>query len=363
MSDFSLFDQIVSEDNVELSYKQCMKGKCKYKSDAIIFDKNQTYNLKVLVNSLIDKTYEPSDYKKFYVYEPKQRLIYAPVFRDKLVQVMVNNVIKEIYKRKFIYDSYACLDNKGTHRAANRIQEFAYKSKLNYGSESYVIKIDINKYFYSIDRDILKNLLRKHIKCEHTLWLLDLIIDNSPNEKGLPLGNITSHLLANLYLNKLDQHCKRELSIKYYVRYMDDIILIVNNKEYAKYILRNIGRFLNDNLFLSLNSKKTKIFPLSSCKSNISQTINSVGYKIHPEYKLLRNDSKKRIKSKIKKFPCLIKSGKLTKEKAEQMLNSWYGHAMNCNSQNFIVKLLKRNSFLKLTAGSGLKLCILGCRK
>jgi len=336
-----LFNEIIDEKNIEAAYRKSMKSKCKYKVDAILFDRDKTENIQKLIDELKAGTYKMQEYNQFYVYEPKERLIYAPKFRDKLVQMMVNNVIKHIYQRAFIYDSYACIDGKGTHRAADRIQHFLKKSNWQYSGDAYVIKIDIKKYFYSIDREVLKSLLPKKIKCKQTLELLFKIIDSSPNEKGLPLGNITSHILANVYLNELDNYCKRKLSIKYYVRYMDDAAIIVNGKERAKEVLSLIKQFLAGGLNLELNEKKSKIFPSK-------QGINMVGYKIYKTHKLLRNDSKKKVKRKLKKMPGLIASGKMTEDKAEQMLNSWLGHARNANSYNFVLRLLKRYFYISL---------------
>lgn len=336
-----LFEQIVQETNVEKAYYACMAGKSKYKTDAMIFDRDKTYNLKVLVESLIDETYEISDYIEFYVYEPKERKIYAPVFRDKLVQMMINNVIKDMYFRSFIYDSYACIDGKGTHKASARIQHFLRKAKWEYGDDAFIIKLDISKFFYTINRDILKSLLLKKIKCQKTLRLLYKIIDASPNELGLPLGNVTSHLLANIYLNEFDQYCKRQLSLRYYVRYMDDSFAVVRNKEEAKRILALMVDFTNKHLQLIVNPKKTRIFP-------IQQGVNIVGYKTYATHKLLRDDSKRKIKRKLRKMENLIRSGRLSVDTAELMLNSWNGHAQHASSKNFIYGLLLKYDFLTI---------------
>lgn len=351
----NIFDQILSDDNVEIAYRRCISGKTKYKKDAILFDKDKTSNIKSLLEEIKNFSYCPSEYYKFYVFEPKERLIYTSSFKDKLVQNMVYNVLKEVYKNIFIFDSYACIENKGTHKAGQRTQHFLRKAQWLYGEDATIIKVDISKFFYSIDREILKQLIRKHIKCSKLLWLIDLIIDNCPDEKGLPLGNITSHLFANVYLNVLDQHCKRTLGLKFYIRYMDDIVIIVENKEKAKIVLKHINKFLSNNLNLIVNPKKTKIFP-------INQGVNYVGHKIYSTHKLLRNDSKKKIKRKCNKFPILIENGKLFKKKAEQMLNSWHGHSKNACSRNFIVSLLKKHSYLAYSK-KGFKLKLLEVKK
>jgi retron-type reverse transcriptase len=313
-----------------------MLGKSKYKRDALMFAKDTHYNIRSLIERLKDGTYQMDEYIYFKVYEPKEREIYAPRFKDKMVQVMANNILKKIYNKCFIKDSYACIDEKGTHKALNKIQHYLRKAYWISGNKAFIVKIDIHKYFYSIDRDLLKRILRKKIRCVKTLNLLDQILDSSPDEKGLPLGNITSHLFANIYLNELDRYCKRKMGLKYYVRYMDDIVIIVKDREEARCTLYAIKRFVENELKLKLNNKKSKIFP-------IDQGVNMVGFKIQRTHKLLRNDCKKKIKRKVKKLPALLNSEQLTDKKVEQMLNSWLGHARHGSSYNFIQKICSAN--------------------
>ncbi len=345
----SLFNEIIEEANIESAYRKSMKGKCKFRVDAILFDRDRTENLNALIEELKSGNYEMKNYNKFHVCEPKKRLVYAPQFRDKLVQMMINNRIKHIYQDCFIYDSYACIDNKGTHRGADRIQRFLRRADWYYSGNTFIVKIDIKEFFYSIDRDILKSILPKKIKCGKTLELLYKIIDSSPGGRGLPLGNITSHILANIYLNELDNFCKRGLSIKYYTRYMDDAFLAIKDRGEAITIYQTIERFLGNELRLELNKNKSRMFP-------INQGVNMVGYKIYKTHKLLRNDSKKKVKRKLRKMPGLINGKVMKVEKAEQMLNSWLGHARNADSYNFILKLLKKHYFLALEGKSKLKI-------
>ena len=330
----NLFEQVVSEANVDDAYRKTQLGQMKYKRGALRFAQNVTVNLKELREQVKDGIYHPGEYHSFKVFEPKERLIFAPTFEDKIVQHMINNVLKDIYRPCFIFDSYSCIEGKGTHACVERINQFSCIAKRNYGPGVYLVKADISKFFYSINRDILKNLLRKKIQCSQTLNLLDTVIDSSPGDIGLPLGNLTSQLFANIYLNALDQFCKRVLGLKYYVRYADDIIIIIKNKEYARQVLKAVRWYVDEYLNLILHPGKSKIFPLG-------QGVNSIGFKIHPTHRLLRNDCKKRIKRKIKKMPHLIQEGRMTVEKANQMLGSWTGHARYGCSYNFIKKLLR----------------------
>jgi len=341
ITDDELFNRIVAKDNLYFSYEETLQGDEKYTIEAMLFAADEVYNLKELRGSLIDETYTFDGYISFPVFEPKERIIDAPHFKDKIVQLAMMNVLKEIYNPCFIYDSYACIDGKGTHRCADRIQKFMRRARWEYREDAYVIKGDIKKYFYSIDREILKQLLTKKIKCQKTLRLFYKIIDSADvlSPLGLPLGNTTSQLSANIYLNELDQFCKRKLGIKYYVRYMDDFFIMCRNKTEANGILSLIKEFVAVVLHLELNKGKTKLFP-------VNQGVNAIGYKIYPTHMLLRNDSKKKIKRKTKAMPDLIKEGKLTIKTAEQMLNSWKGHAEHANSYNFIQKLIEKNDFI-----------------
>lgn len=350
-NDKDLFKRITNEDNMYDAYKQAIRGKGKYNPEAMQFALDEVYNLKALRQSLIDETYNFSGYVRFTVYEPKERVIDAPHFEDKIVQLAINNILKEVYNPSFIFDSYACIDGKGTHKCVDRISYFVRKARWEYGEDAYIVKLDIKKFFYSIDRDILKSILPKKIKCKRTLQLLFKIIDSADaiDELGLPLGNTLSQIFANIYMNELDQYCKRKLSIRYMVRYMDDLIIVTKNKEDAREVFANIDSFVNKRLHLKLNKNKSKIFP-------INQGVNAVGYKIYATHRLLRNDSKKKIKRKAKAMPRLIKEGHMTINKAEQILNSWLGHANHANSYNFIQSLIERNDFVYLNKKGILKI-------
>ena len=335
----NLFQYIVNEANVDEAYRKTQLGHTKYKRSAIRFSQDITVNLEDLRTRVANGDYVPDEYHSFKVYDPKERLIFAPAFEDKIVQHMLNNVLKDIYRPCYINDTYSCIEGKGTHACVERITKNLRVAKRNYGSGAYIVKADISKFFYSMDREILKDLLRKKIKCGQTLDLLDAVIDSSPGNIGLPLGNLTSQLFANIYLNELDQFCKRVLGLKYYVRYADDIILVVRNKEDAQDVLKTIGWYVDKYLNLSLHPEKSKVFPLA-------QGVNSIGFKIHPTHRLLRNDCKKKIKRKIKKMPHLINEGRMTVEKANQMLGSWSGHAKYGCTYKFVQKLLRVYNYL-----------------
>ena len=220
-----LFNKIIDRNNIYNAYKKSLKGKGKYNIEAMDFALNETENISKLIQSLVDETYTFDGYIRFPVFEPKERIVDAPHFKDKVVQLAINNLLKQIYNPTFIFDSYACIDNKGTHKCVDRISYFIRKAKWEYGEDAYIIKLDIKKFFYSIDREILKDLLPKKIKCKKSLRLIYKIIDSAGliDPLGLPLGNTLSQICANIHMNELDKYCKRKLSIKYFIRYMDEI--------------------------------------------------------------------------------------------------------------------------------------------
>lgn len=217
------------------------------------------------------------------------------------------------------------------------------KAKWEYGQDAYIVKIDIKKFFYSIDREVLKVLLKRKIKCKKSLELIFKIIDSAGliDVLGMPLGNTISQLCANVYMNTVDQYAKRRLSLKYYVRYADDVVIIVENKEKANEVLELIREHVNNKLNLKLNGNKSKIFP-------INQGANTVGFKINSTHMLLRNDSKKRIKQKARKIKRLLIEGQMSVETTEQIFNSWLGHAEQANSYTFIQSLLERFDYIEL---------------
>lgn len=339
----NIMEKILFIDNLEKAFNKQQKGKGKYSREAIAFAMDEIYNLLQLKVQIINKTYKVDGYISFIVTDPKVRKIDAPHCKDKIVQLAINNVLKEIYQPKFIYDTYACLDEKGTHKCVARIQYFMRKAKWEYGEDAIIVKIDIKQFFYTIIRVILKEIVAKTIKEKDTLELLYIIIDSADmiDILGLPLGNTLSQLFSNIYLNEIDQYAKRGLGIKYYIRYADDIIIIVKNKERAKEVLQLIRVRVEVKLGMKLNDDKSKIFP-------IAQGVNAIGFKIYPTHMLLRDNSKKDIKRKLKKFrPMLIKE-EITIEKVEQILNSWYGHAEQSDCYKFVQSLLERFDYIKI---------------
>lgn len=336
-----LYEKIIAFENLEYAYKQVIRGERKYKPDAVLFSMLADLNLVNLWNDLRTGKYRIDKYIQFMVYEPKPRWISAPTLRDKIVQFAVHHIIKDVYDGVFVSDTYACLEGKGTHRAAHSVQRDLRIAEREY-KEPWIVSADVKKFFYSIDREILKRLIRKKIKCRKTLWLLDLIIDSSPEGLvGIPLGNVTSQDFANIYLNEVDQYAQRFLGVRYYNRYADDIIAVVDGKEAAQTLKRDLCRFLNERLNLMEHVEKTQIFPLA-------QGVNAYGYKIWSTHMLVRDQSKRGAKRRIKSMDEKMRAGEIELAEVQQSVNSWLGHARHSNSYNLAKKIYAKYPYIEV---------------
>ena len=310
------------------------------KDEIIKFEFNLENNLINLINSIRNHSYKLGNYFSFKIYEPKERIIKALPYKDRIVhQWYVEEFIKPYFIPQFINTSYACLTNRGTHKAVIEVQKNLriYEQKYN---NFWILKCDVKGFFYNIDQNILFSIVKKRISDKALLnFTKQLIFNNSfENNIGIPIGNLTSQYFANIYLNELDHYIKHSLQIKVYIRYMDDFILLTRTKEEAKILKLKIENFLLEKLHLELNYK-SRYYPSS-------MGVNFCGYRIFSTHKLLRNNSKKKIKKKIKKWNHLYKLNKLNIPLAMQSINSWKGHISHCNSYNLERKILNKCDFL-----------------
>lgn len=312
-----------------------------YKKEVIKFEFNLENNLINLMNNIQNKTYRLGNYFNFKVYEPKERIIQALPYRDRVVhQWYVEEFIKPYIVPKFIDTSFACLTNKGTHKAVDEVQHQMRILKRKH-SNFWILKCDIRKFFYNIDPCILFDILKKYIYDKDLLFLTQILIFNGPinkNDIGIPIGNYTSQFFANIYLNELDQYVKRVLKLTYYTRYMDDFIILLNSKQDCIKVKKAISLFLWNNLKLTLNDK-SRYYPAK-------MGVNFCGYRIFPTHKLLRTDNKKKIKKNVKKWNLQFENNSLDLKFALQSLNSWIGHSSHCNSYTFQQKIFKQCKFL-----------------
>lgn len=300
--------------------------------------------------------YRLGPYHKKWVYVPKKRLVMALDYPDRIVQWSIYQYLMPFYDKLFIEDSYACRVNKGSHKAVDRLQYWVRQDARKPG-KYYYLKLDISKYFYRVNHKKLLSILGKRIKDKDLMAFLEKVIDD-PNEKfglplgckaedvpfdkwlsdvGMPIGNLTSQLFANIYLNELDQYCKHVLKIRQYIRYMDDVIILADSKEKLHEWERLIREFLENELLLALNNK-TAIRP-------ISRPIEFVGHMISPKKKTLRKATTKRIRKEIKIYSFRYAVGLLSQEQLTRRFAAVNGIMKNADTGNLKAKL--NNIFLE----------------
>jgi retron-type reverse transcriptase len=310
----NLYEKICSVENLNLADSIARKGKTK-QPGIIEHDRNQKQNIQLLHQALMNKTYVTSEYTTFHIYEPKERLIFRlPYYPDRIVHHAVMNVLEPVFVASFTANTYSCIKKRGIHAAARDLR----KALEDIPGTTYCMKLDIRKFYPSVDRDILKMLLRRKIKDNDLLWLLDGIIDSAD---GLPIGNYLSQYLANFYLTYFDHWLKEDLRVKYYFRYADDLVILANNKQYLHALLAEIRSYLDQKLRLSIKSNY-QVFPVDA------RGIDFVGYVFRHTHVKLRKSIKKNF------------ARKLAGHCNAQTIASYTGWAKHCDSNNLLNKLL-----------------------
>lgn len=327
---------MVSVENLFRAWKEFKKNKNK-KPDVIAFSLNLENNIFNLRDELIAKNWTCDGYKKFSINDPKPRIIHKATVRDRVLYQAVYRILYPLFDNTFIFDSYSSRNGKGTHAGIKRLNMFLRKLSGNYIKPVYVLKCDIRKFFDSIDHEILLSLLRQKIDCIETMKVLEKIINSfhkSPG-KGLPLGNVTSQLFANVYFNSFDWYVKKELEIKYYVRYCDDFVIPSSNPSNLSRLVPLLQEFLMTKLKLELHPNKVSI-------RKFHQGIDFLGAVLLPRHSVLRTRTKERIIDKSYKLLKQFQAGKLSKERAYQSLVSYLGHLSHIKSRaltNMLVKM------------------------
>ncbi len=310
------------------AYKKCRRGKSR-KTDVIQFELNASEELVKLQQELKEKTYHTGNYYKFTIYDPKEREIQALPFRDRIVQHnLCDNILAPLLERHLVYDNSACRKGKGTHFAMERLTIFLRDYYKKYGNKGYILKCDIHKYFDSIDHKVLKTKLMRLIKDRDIYSLLENIIDSYEKTpgKGLPMGNQTSQWFAIYYLDGLDRIVKEKFRMKYYTRYMDDCIILFQDKEYAKQCLSYMESYIKEDLLLEFN-KKTQ---LTAMKNGMDY----LGFRFYltdtgKVVKRLRTSSKRRWKRKLKKLQRQYRDGEILLGDITCSIASYKGHLMH----------------------------------
>lgn len=294
------------------------------------FEYNLEDNIWQLHQELKNKIYQHSNYISFYITDPKLRHIHKAEVKDRIVHHALFRILYPIFDKSFIFNSYSCRINKGTHKAVKRLKIFLQKISKNNNRIAYALKCDISKFFNSVDQEILLSIIQRKIKDKNVIWLMKRIIKSY--NKGIPLGNVTSQLFANIYLNELDQFIKHKLKIKYYIRYTDDFIIVHEDKQYLENIIPIIKDFLQKNLKLNLHPHKIIL-------RKYIQGIDFLGYVLLPYYTILRTKTKKRMFRKIKENKLKLNQKLIFRDSFEQFLQSYYGILKHCNSEKIKLEL------------------------
>ena len=325
----NIFEKVISLENLRLADEKARKGKL-HSYGVQLHDKNREANLLALHESLKNGTFKTSKYHVFKIYEPKEREIFRlPYYPDRILHHAIMNILEPIWVSVFNKNTYSCIKNRGIHACAKDVK---HTLKKDPDGTRYCLKIDVRKFYPSIDHEILKTVVRRKIKDSRLLALLDEIIDSVPS--GVPIGNYLSQYFANLFMAHFDHWLKETNGVKYYWRYADDIVILAPNKDVLHSLLHEIRAYLRDNLKLKVK-RNYQVFPVDS------RGIDFLGYVFYHSHTLLR----KSIKQKLCRRVAKLNKRKVapTKEQYKQQICSWWGWCKYCDSIHLMNKL--KNSF------------------
>lgn len=329
------YTDLVSPENLFIAFDEFKRGKRK-KEDVMSFERNLELNIFELSQQLFSKSYQHHTYATFTIWDPKYRIISKAEVRDRVVHHVLYNYLYSIFDKTFIFHSYSSRLTKGTHIGVKNFHKKTRKVSENFSKPCYALKCDIKKFFASINHSILMSLLKKKVVDPDILWLINNVIQsysNTPNT-GLPLGNVTSQLFANVYLNQLDRFIKHDLHIKYYFRYADDFVILNQSKDYLKKLIDLIDEFLQTELKLRLHPQKVFI-------RKLKQGIDFLGYVCLPHCRTIRTKTKRRMFKKFDQRQNEMFAGERTSESFNQTLQSYLGLLKHANSRGLVRKLEK----------------------
>jgi retron-type reverse transcriptase len=333
-----LFERITSKETLFTAWEEFRKGK-QGRKDVQEFEQTLEQNLFRLHRELAAGTYRHRPYSAFTICDPKQRRIHKATVQDRILHHAVFLVLNPIFEPTFIAHSFSCRKGKGTHRAVNALDRMLKSVGHNATQSCFVLKCDVHQFFASVDHDILLGILGKRLKDEKTIALLRAIIESFTakdpamfGQTGIPIGNLTSQLFANIYLNEFDQFIKHTLKIKRYIRYTDDFVIVAASSEALEALLIPIRSFLTENLHLDLHPHKVTIH-------KYGQGIDFLGYVLLPHHRVLRTKTRRRIVRKLRERVTAHKAGLIPQESVEQSLQSYLGVLSHANcyrlSQDF----------------------------
>lgn len=325
------FDRISAAENLFAAWDAFRSDKAN-KPDVMAFGLHVEEQLFQLHRDLRRKTYRHGAYTSFTIHDPKQRHIHKATVRDRILHHALYAVLNPIFEPTFIPTSFSCRVGKGTHKGVQAVARMVRRVTHNGTRPGFVLKCDVRKFFFRIDRTILFSMLAKKMQDPDTLWLLGEVINGLPSldpdgaaDKGLPIGNLTSQLFANVYLNAFDQFVKGELKVKHYARYTDDFVIIAEDAAYLEGLLPRIRSFLETELALQLHPQKTTI-------RKLGQGVDFLGYVIFPHHTVLRTRTKERMFRKLRQKSREYHAGEIDREKLEQSLQSYLGVLSHANA-------------------------------
>jgi retron-type reverse transcriptase len=343
----NLYSQIYDFGNLLKASAESAKGK-RFRPDVVKFNYHLEKELFALQDELKSRQYQPGTYHSFYITDPKKRLISAAPYRDRLVHHALCQVVEPIFEKSFIFSSYANRKAKGSHKALDRCTDYCRRYK-------YVLKCDIEKYFPSVDHEILFGLIERKIKCPETLWLIRAIINNSNEQEericyfpgdnlftpierrhGIPIGNLTSQYFANIYLNGFDHYVKEELKCKAYIRYVDDFLVFSDDKAFLNLLRPALQKFLN-NLRLRMHPNKCQI-------SAVKNGVSFLGWQVFPGHRRLKRATGLRIQKKSNSLFLAFLHNQINEKSVKSSVASWKGHLKHGSTKGLQGRLFSKFS-------------------
>ena len=315
------YQDIISLENLLDAWREFLNGK-RSRKDVRAFESNHMDNIQNLHTDLKNKSYRHGGYISFNISDPKPRIIHKATVRDRLLHHALYRKLYPFFDTTFVFDSYSCRDNKGIHKALNRFKSFYYKVSRNGTRTAWVLKCDIRKFFASMQHEKLLQILSEPIPNADINTLLKEIISSfeSAPGKGLPLGNLTSQLFANVYMNEFDQFVKHSLRAKYYIRYADDFVFLNEDKDYLEALIPQLNQFLEDNLKLTMHPDKVYI-------KSFASGVDFLGWVHYPDHRVLRTVSKRRMFARLRE------------NTSKERLNSYLGLLSHGNTGKLVTKI------------------------
>ena len=326
----NVYEELCSYENLETAFNRARRGKT-LKDYVIEFEAKLKENLLQLRTELLLQTYQPQPLKTFILRDPKTRKISKSAFRDRVIHHAICNIIESVFDKRFIHDSFANRMRKGTINAVKRFDEFKRKVSQNNTVRCYVLKADVKSYFDTVNHRILLGILGKRIKDERVMWLIKRILDNHKGEntnKGMPLGNLTSQFFANVYLNELDQFVKHKLRAKYYIRYVDDFVILHQSRKVLEEYKEQTDVFLREKLDLKLHPDKSQVLKLE-------KGVGFLGFRVFYHHKLLVKKNMRKFEKRMEQMKYEYKDEKLDREKVIEKFEGWLAYATHANTYKY----------------------------